>query len=218
MELEVAIFSAGSFFGQPRTFLMDSAIVAFRDRHFSFLAQSTPNWRSGVVRSADLLLFHRVVSGLGRDFIVREPFFCLAHSALRDRTSYANRENRRVLQFPEGGHDRRFSRSSVLFGLEPWFDVSVGLSFDCPARTGILGRSREQPVSHRASPDHQATARLSVPTQADDAQHRTARRPAVEGPVHLLASYRPSKTAYFCASLVTYTNVRFTTNFYLPKP
>src|SRR5215467_9549494 len=122
---------------------MDSAVVAFRDRHFSFLAQNTPNWRSGVVRSAGLLLFHRVVSGLGRDFVVREPFFCFAHSALRDRTNSANRKNRRVLQFSEGGDDSHFSRSSVLFGLEPWFDVSVGLSFDCTARTGILGRSCE---------------------------------------------------------------------------
>src|SRR5215470_4810137 len=82
MALDIAVFSADSFFGESRAFFVDTASFAQRHRHFFVLEKNASSRWISSVHCSCVLLFHGVVSRLGWYFLLWKPVLRFANGFL----------------------------------------------------------------------------------------------------------------------------------------
>ena len=79
MGMEVTVVPGGAVLSKSRTIFLEANLIDCDGRIICFFEARAGGWRFGAVCVICVLLFHGVVSRLGRNFIVREPIFCVAH-------------------------------------------------------------------------------------------------------------------------------------------
>src|SRR4029077_3645356 len=173
--LAFAVFSRGVVFAQSRLAGVDSRRDSGRHRPFGFLVARVGRWKPNSRFSAGVLSAHCVLSGLGRNLVVRESVFYFADGPFHPGPERVVRPRREMVPFFTRCPGDRLFGSCVPDCLEHGVRVSVGYAFGSGARAHCLERDAAQSILCRAARDFRQGTDLSFPSCQPNAADLTAR-------------------------------------------
>src|SRR6266404_1625453 len=126
--MEITVVPGGAVLGKSRTVFLDADLIDCNGWNVSILEATADGRELDAVCDIGVLLFHGVISGLGRDFIVREPIFCVADGVFCAGAFGSNQLDGGTNAKPASGVGRYLCDAHVVCALESRTDFPMGLA------------------------------------------------------------------------------------------
>src|SRR5712692_8066167 len=177
--LALPLISHGAVLLEPRPVCLDASSTSLRRGSLPLLAEPAARWRRLACRGACLLLPDCLLSGLGGNFFLRQPFLYFPDHTFHFGPGHRAGPLRQSLSQTPCRNGLRGLRAGLFRPLEPGFSLSMGRALDSRSRADLLERNDSQSVFCRAAADFGGSPALSLPARGHDAADRTARLRAV---------------------------------------
>ena len=144
--MEVTVVPGGAVLGKSRTVFLDADLIDCDGWNVFILAESADGRNLDAVCAVGILLFHGIVSGLGRNFIVREPIFRVADGVFCSGAFGSNQLDRGTDAKPASGVGQHIIGADAVRALEPRINFPMGIAPDTGEGTGFVEPGSAQPV------------------------------------------------------------------------